>query len=180
MGALGGLYRPTPRGTMVNYLGAGPSRRSLRLLALLPTAGARRLVGPADWSGMEPTDLTRRWQVLSAANYCSRASNDAGLVMGSWLESCRLAGDYCSHSPSRLVNGAWDPWEGQADFRGPAPYGSDWWRPCRLPDSLWLVGPVFRGSYRQAVVGTGLCPLLLTSGMAWQQCCARRRSPLVQ
>ena len=124
-----------PRGTMVNQLGAGPSRRFLRLPASMLTCGARRLVGPADWSGTEPTGRTRRLRVLPAIDYCSRASNDAGLVMGSWLQPCYLAGDYCSHSPSRLVNGAWDPWEGQADSRGPAPYGSDWWRPCRLPDS---------------------------------------------
>ena len=135
MGVLGGLYKPTPRGTRVNCMDIGPSCQSLHPRALWLTAGAHRLVGPADWSGTEPTGRTRRLRVLPAADYCSRASNDAGLVMGSWLQPCYLAGDYCSHSPSRLVNGAWDPWEGQADFRGPAPYGSDWWRPCRLPDS---------------------------------------------
>ena len=123
MGVLGGLYRPTPRGTMVIQLGAGPSRQSLRLPAFLPTAGARRLVGPADWSSMEPTGRTRRLRVLPAADYCSCASNDAGLVMGSWLQPHRLADDHCSHSLSCLVNGAGDPWEGQADSRGRLPTG---------------------------------------------------------
>ena len=60
---------------------------------------------------------------MSAADYCSRASNDAGLVMESWLQSCRLAGDYYSRFPSRLVNGVWDPWEGLANFLGPTPKG---------------------------------------------------------
>ena len=70
---------------MVNRLGVGPSRQSLRLPASLPTAGACRLVGPADLSGTEPTSRTRRLRVLPATDYCSRVSNDAGLVMGSWL-----------------------------------------------------------------------------------------------
>ena len=46
MGTLGGLYRPTPRGTMVIQLGVGPSRLCLRPPASPPTGGARRLVGP--------------------------------------------------------------------------------------------------------------------------------------
>ena len=50
-----------PGGTMVIRLGAGPSRLSLRPPSSPPTAGARR-----------------------QARHCSHASNDAGLVMGSW------------------------------------------------------------------------------------------------
>ena len=97
---------------MVNCMDIGPNCQSLRPPASLSTAGARRLVGPADWSGTEPTERTRRLRVLLAADYYSRASNDAGLVMGSWLQLRHLSGDYCSHSPSHLVNGVWDPWEG--------------------------------------------------------------------
>ena len=135
MGALGVYIGLTPQGYNGKPTGcmAQPSVSSPQ--ASLPTAGARRLVGPADWSGTEPTGRTRRLRVLPAADYCSRASNDAGLVMGSWLQPCYLAGDYCSHFPSRLVNGAWDPWEGHADFRGPPPFGSDWRCYCRLLDS---------------------------------------------
>ena len=47
MGVPGGLYRPTPRGTMVIRLGVGPSRLCLRSPASAPAVGARRLVGPA-------------------------------------------------------------------------------------------------------------------------------------
>ena len=108
---------------MVIRLDTGPavSASGLRLL--------HRLLGPADWLGTELTGRVLRGRVLPAADYCSHASNDAGFVMGSWLQSCRLADDYCSHSPSRLVNGAWDPWEGQAVSRGPAPV-------ARLPMGL--------------------------------------------
>ena len=118
MDALGGLYRPTPKGTMVNYLGAGPSRQSLRLPALPLTAGARQLVGPTDWSGMGPTGRVRRGRALPATDYCSRSSDDAGLIMGSWQQPRRLAGDHYCHSPSHLVNGAWAPGEGLADSGG--------------------------------------------------------------
>ena len=48
MGALGGLYMPTTRGTMVIRLGVGPSRLCLHSLASAPAAGARRLLGPTD------------------------------------------------------------------------------------------------------------------------------------
>ena len=37
-----------PRGTMVIWLGVGPSRLSLRPSSSLPNTGARRLAGPAD------------------------------------------------------------------------------------------------------------------------------------
>ena len=75
---------------------------------------------------MEPTGRVRRGQVLPAADYCSRASNDAGSVMGSWQQPRRLAGDHYCHSLSRLVNGAWGPWEGPADSWGPTPNWADW------------------------------------------------------
>ena len=64
--------------------------------------------------------------------YCSRASNDAGLVMGLWQQCRRLADDHCHHSPSCLVNGVRGPWEGLADSPGPTPNGSVLWRSCRL------------------------------------------------
>ena len=54
-----------PRGTMVIWLAAGPGCQCLQPSASPPTAGARRLVGPADW--------------LVAVHY-SRAANDAGVV----------------------------------------------------------------------------------------------------
>ena len=72
---------------MVIRLGAGPfvSASDLRLL--------HRLLGPADWSDWSGTELTgrvRRGRVLPAADYYSRASDDAGLVMGSWQQPRRL------------------------------------------------------------------------------------------
>lgn len=46
MGALGGLYRPAPRGYNGNWSGVGHSRQYLWSPASPPTVGARRLVGP--------------------------------------------------------------------------------------------------------------------------------------
>jgi len=166
MGALGGLYRPTPQGYNGNPAGRGPSRQCLRPPSSPPTVGARRLVGPADWLGTEPTGRVRRGRVLPAADYCSRASNDAGLIMESWQQPRRLAGDHYCHSPSHLINGAWAPGEDLAD----------WWSTCRLMGSHWLVGPAAPGSYRQAVVGAGFGPSVLMSGSSRQQCHAGRRS----
>ena len=96
MGTLGGLYRPTPRCTMVIRLDAGPA------VSLSGRHFIRRLLGPADWPGTEPTGRVRRGRVLPAADYCSRALDDACLVMGSWQQPRRLAGDHCGHSPSLL------------------------------------------------------------------------------
>ena len=98
---------------MVIWLDTGPavSAPGFRLL--------RRLLGPADWLGTEPTGRVRRGRVLPATDYCSRASDDAGLVMESWQQPRRLAGDRYCHSPSHLINGAWAPGEGLADPRGP-------------------------------------------------------------
>ena len=124
-----------PRGTMVIWPGVGPGCQCLWSPASPPAAGARRLVGPADWSGTEPTGRPRRSRVLSAADHCSRDANDAGSVRGAWLQPRRLAGDYCSHSASRLVNGAWVPRKGRADCWGPTSLGSDWWGSSRLPGS---------------------------------------------
>ena len=105
---------------MVIWPGVGPGRQSLWSSASPPTAGSRRLVGPADWSGTEPTCRPRRSRVLWAADYCSRNANDACLVRGAWLQSRRLAGDHCSHSASYLVNGARTP-RGEASCSGSAP-----------------------------------------------------------
>ena len=81
---------------MVIRLGVGPGRQCLCSQASPPTAGARRLLG------MEPTGRIRRGRVLPAADYCSRAPDDASLVMGSWQQPRHLAGDHCGHSPSLL------------------------------------------------------------------------------
>ena len=116
-----------PRGTMVIRPGVGPVCQSLWSPASPPTAGARCLVGPADWSGMEPTGRPRRSQVLPAADYYRRDANDACLVRGAWLQSRRLAGDHCSHSASYLVNNdAWAPVKEWADCWEPASLGTDW------------------------------------------------------
>ena len=159
---------------MVIRLGAGPA------VSLSGRRLIRRLLGPADWLGTEPTGRVRRGRVLPAADYCSRASNDAGSVMRSWRQPRRLAGDHCGHYLSCLINGAWGPWEGPADFWWPTPIRADWWCFRRLSYARRLVGPIIPGSYQQAVVGTGLRPLGLMSGPAWQQCRAARRSPRVR
>ena len=71
-----------PRGTIVIRPGVGPDYQSLWPPASPPTAGARRLVGPADWSGTEPTGRSRSSRVLLAAQLCSDARNDACFVRG--------------------------------------------------------------------------------------------------
>ena len=80
MGALGVYIGLPPRGTMVIRLDAGlaVSAFGLRLLC--------RPLGPADRPGTEPTGRVRRGRVLPAADYCSRASDDAGLVKGLWQQ----------------------------------------------------------------------------------------------
>ena len=123
MGALGAYIGPPLRDTMVIRLGVGPGRLSLRQPSSPPTAGARRLVGPVDWPGAGPSALVRRGRVLPAADHCSHASNDAGLVMRSWQQCRRLMDDHCRHSPSCLVNGMRGPWEGPSDFKRPIPTG---------------------------------------------------------
>ena len=109
MGALGVYIGLPPRGTMAIRLDAGPaiSASGLRLL--------HRLVGPADWLGREPTGRVRRGRVLPAADYCSRASDGAGLVMESWQQPRRLAGVHYCHSPSHLINDVWALREEPAD-----------------------------------------------------------------
>ena len=155
-GCLGGLYRPTPQGYNGNSTGRGPSRQCLWPPISPPTAGARRLVGPADWSGTELSGRVRRGRVLPAADYCSRASDDAGLVRGVWLQSRRLVGDHCSHTVSHLVNGTLALGEGATACWRPASRSSGWSSLRRLPGSLCLVESVACGPYRHAVVGTGL------------------------
>ena len=132
MGALGVFYRPTPRGTMVIRLGAGPavSASDLRLL--------RRLLGPADWWA-PPTGLVRSRQAASAAGgSCRLLITVAVLLMtqawswgrGNSPAAWRAITVATPHLI--LINGAWAPGEGSADSPGPTPDGSDWWSSCRL------------------------------------------------
>ena len=130
-----------PRGTIVIRPGVGPGCKSLWWPASPPAAGARRLVGPADSSATEPTGRPRRSRVLSAADHCSRDANDAGSVKGAWLQPRRLAGNYCSHSVSRLVNGVWAPRKRRADCWGPTSLRSDWWGSSHLSSSHCRWGP---------------------------------------
>ena len=68
MGAPGGLYRPTPGGTMVIRLGVGPSRLSHRPPSSPPTTGARRLAGPAGESGTVAVLLVTQARSLGRGN----------------------------------------------------------------------------------------------------------------
>src|SRR3954469_16195959 len=115
MGAPGSLYRPTPRGYNGNLARRG-SQLSVSLAAIFSAdSWGPPPMGPADEPGR-----------------CSHASDDVGLVMGSWQQCHRPAGDHYGHSPSYLVNGMRDPWEGRADSRRPAPTWSVFGRSCRL------------------------------------------------
>ena len=99
---------------MVIWPGVGPGCQCLWSPASPPAAGARRLVGPAAWSGTEPTSRSRLLRVLSAADHYIHNANDAGLVGEAWLQSRRLVGDHCCHFVSHLVYGVWGPREGLA------------------------------------------------------------------
>ena len=120
MGALGGLYRPTPQGYNGNPAGRG-SQPSVSVFAGFsaghwgpPTGGSRRL--PASWSTGRP----HRLGVLSAAGYCCLAPDDEGFVEVSVATVCRLAGPHCSLTSSCLLNVAHVSREGVAGFWGPA------------------------------------------------------------
>ena len=74
MGALGGLYRPTPRGTKVIRLDAGLGHQCLYPPASPPAVGARRLVGPANW-----------WVLPTAVLLVNRSAPPLGGLVGGWL-----------------------------------------------------------------------------------------------
>ena len=135
MGAPGGLYRPTPGGTMVIRLGSGPSRQCLRSPASPPAVGSRRLVGPAGYRllGRQAGPPPR---VLSAAAYCSLACDDKGFVEVSVATVGRLGGYHCSLTSSCLLKGAPASRKGVAGFWRPATLLADWERPGRLHASL--------------------------------------------
>ena len=65
MGVPGGLFRPTPRGTIVIRLGTGPSRQCLCSPASPPAVGSRRL--PAPWSTGRPHRLGSCRRLLTVA-----------------------------------------------------------------------------------------------------------------
>ena len=116
-----------PGGTMVIRLGSGPSRQCLRSPASPPAAGSRRLLGPADcWVLPTAGYLVDRPvpspRVLSVAAYCSRASDDEGLVEVSVAIVGRLGGYHCSLTSSCLLK--WAP----ASRKGVAGF----WRPAML------------------------------------------------
>ena len=147
MGAPGGLYRPTPQGYNGNLAGCG-SQPSVSVFAGFsagrwgpPTGGSRRL--PPFGS----TDRPHHAGVLSAAAYCSLASDDEGFVEVSVATVGRLRGSHCSLTSSCLLNGAPASRKGVAGFWRPATLLADWERPGRLQVSLCLKGPTARGPY---------------------------------
>ena len=85
----------------------------------------RRLLGPAGcWVPPTAGYLVDRPvpppRVLSAAAYCSRASDDEGFVEVSMATVGRLGGYHCSLTSSCLLNGAPASRKGVAGFRRPA------------------------------------------------------------
>ena len=100
MGAPGGLYRPTPRG----YNGNPTGVRSQPSVSTLAGFSAGCWVPPAaGYLVYRPVPPPR---VLSAAAYCSRASDDEGFVKVSVATVSRLGGYHCSLTSSCLLNGA--------------------------------------------------------------------------
>ena len=162
MGAPGGLYRPTPRGYNGNPTGIW-SQSSVSMLAGF-SAGC--WVPPAaGYSVDRPAPPPR---VLSAAAYCSLASDDEGFVEVSVAIVGRLGGSHCSLTSSCLLNGAPASRKGVAGFWGPATPLADWERPGRLHASLWLKGPAARGPYGSLS--------WMTLRLAWLQCRAARET----
>ena len=113
MGALGGLYRPTPRGTKVICRGVGPSCQCLWSPASPPAAGARRLVGPAGCRALcrqvGPTTCGP-CQLLITIALPPMTMAWSGRA---WLQYRRLVGVHSSHTPSYLVNDAQTSREGR-------------------------------------------------------------------
>ena len=112
----------------------------------------RRQLGPAGWgvppaAGFLVDRPTPPPRVLSAAAYCSLASDDEGFVEVSVATVGHLGGSHCSLTSSCLLNGAPASRKGVAGFWGPATPLADWERPGRLHASLWLKGPAARGPY---------------------------------
>jgi len=143
MDAPGGLYRPTPRGYNGNPTGTWPqppvsTPAGFSVGCWVPPAAGSSVARPAP--------LPR---VLSAAAYCSRASDDEGFVEVSMATVGRLGGYHCSLTSSCLLNGAPASRKGVAGFWRPAMLLADWERPGRLHASLWLKGPAVLGPYRR-------------------------------
>ena len=168
MGALGGLYRPTPQGYNGNLAGCG-SQPSVSMLAGFsaghwgpPTGGSRRL--PASWPARQP----HRMGALSVARYCGLASDDEGFVEVSVATVGRLGGSHCSLTSSCLLNGAPASRKGVAGFWGPATPLADWERLGRPHASLWLRRPAARGPYGSLS--------WMTLRLAWLQCRAARET----
>ena len=100
---------------MVIRLGVGPGRQCLWSPPSPPTAGARRLVGPAGCRApgrqVGPTAyglvITVALPLMTVA-WSGRA----------WLQYRRLVGIHCSHTPSYLVNGAQTSREGEGGLLG--------------------------------------------------------------
>ena len=174
MGALGGLYRPTPQGYIGNLPGVGPGCQCLWSPASPLAAGARRLVGPAGCL------VLGRQAAPAACGSGLLLSTVAMLVMMHalsgevWLQYRRLAGDHCSHSPSLLVNGAQTlrGRGGRLLEGGPLPLPPGGASPPS--GARRQVGPAACGPYRQPVVGAWPSLPWVMSWAAWQQCRAGR------
>ena len=162
MGAPGGLYRPTPRG----YNGNPTGNWSQPSVSTLAGFSAGWWVPPA--AGYLVDRPAPPPRVLSAAAYCSRASDDEGFVEVSVATVVRLGGYHCSLTSSCLLNGAPASRKGVAGFWRPATLLADWERPGRLHASLWLKGPAARGPYGSRS--------WVTSRPAWLQCRAARET----
>ena len=114
MGAPGGLYRPTPRGYNGNPTGNWPQPS----VSTPAGSSAGYWVPPATgYSVGRPAPPPR---VLSAAAYCSRASDDEGFVEVSVPTVIRIGGYHCSLTSSCLLNGAPASRKGVAGFWRPA------------------------------------------------------------
>ena len=112
MGVPGGLYRPTPRGYNGNPAGLW-SQPSVSTLAGF-SAGC--WVPPAaGYSVDRPAPPLR---VLSAAAYCSRASDDEGFVEVNVTTVIRIGGHHCSLTSSCLLNEAHVSREGGSRLLG--------------------------------------------------------------
>ena len=152
MGFPGGLYRPTPRGTMVIWLEAGPRRRSLRPSSSPPTTGARRLAGPTDRPDTVAALLmTLAWSCGYGNSAAVRRAFTVAIPHLVWLMACEAHGRGRPTPGGRL---SWVRLQGaRAVFRLPTD---------RRPRCPWVV--------QVGVVGTMHRPLWLRSGQAWQQC----------
>src|SRR4051812_27859510 len=140
MGAPGGLYRPTPGGTMVNYPSVGPCCLSLWRPSPPPTPGAHLRRAP-------PSSLVAVATPLTTWGWSRGRGNSAAVRRAITVATPRLIWLMADGTHGR----------GRPTLRSRLPRGPSSNPPAVFASLADQRGPFVLGPYRQADVGTGLC-----------------------